>query len=101
FTFTKSKGDEPFEPGLMSFTITVPPLLPSLFHNSLPLVASYAVKYKVLFKTLREEGPDPFMPLRISFTSTVPVSVPSLFHNSFPLVASHARKNKVPFTFTK
>ena len=41
----------PAEPDLMSFTITVPEAVPSLFHNSSPLDPSLAEKYRLLFIT--------------------------------------------------
>src|SRR6266581_4183787 len=72
--------------GLMSFTNTVPPGVPSLFHSSIPVMPSLAEKYKTLLKTVspetRETAP----------TRTVPAPVPSVFHSSRPLRPPSAEK---------
>jgi hypothetical protein len=43
-------------PLLISLTITVPEAVPSLFHNSLPLVPSSALKKRVEPMTVSREG---------------------------------------------
>ena len=48
----------------MSFTIEVPPLVPSDTHNSLPLVPSVATKYAFVPMTVsRTEDPELFFPI--------------------------------------
>jgi hypothetical protein len=47
-TFVSRIADEPPAPGTMSFTITVPAAVPSLFHSSLPCAPSSAAKNSVL-----------------------------------------------------
>ncbi len=44
---TAQDGLEALEPGLMSLIRTVPAAVPSLFHNSVPLVGSVAWKKRV------------------------------------------------------
>ena len=39
FTLVKLYGTEPYEPGTMSLTITVPASVPSVFHSSLAVIA--------------------------------------------------------------
>ncbi len=79
----------------------VPALVPSLFHNSEPLVPSVAWKYNVPLTFVKEPGKALLAFRRMSRTWTVPALVPSLFHNSEPLLPSVARKYNVPFTFVK
>ena len=79
----------------MSFTITVPEAVPSVFHNSAPFVPSFAWKYKELPTTVKSLGLLEPPPLLMSFSITVPEAVPSLFHNSAPFVPSFAWKKRV------
>ena len=55
-------------PLAISFTITVPEAVPSLFHNSTPLIPSLAVKKRVLPTAVRRWGLLLLPPLRISLT---------------------------------
>ncbi len=82
----------------ISFTKTVPAVLPSDFHNSILLDASEAEKYNVPFRLYRFLGAELEAPGKMSFTSTVPLAVPSLFQSSSPLMPFNAEKNTVPFT---
>ena len=79
-------------PVRMSFTNTVPVAVPSLFHNSRPLVPSSAEKKSVPPMPVRFSGAEPMLPLRMSFTSTVPAAVPLLAHSSAPPTPSSAVK---------
>ena len=72
----------------MSLTRTVPASVPSLFHNSSPLLGSFALKKSVPFTLVRVRGDELSLPGWMSLTRTVPASVPSLFHNSSPLLGS-------------
>src|ERR1041384_2117705 len=84
---------------LMSFTCTVPPGVPSLFHNSTPLTPSSAEKNQVPLRKANSVGKGvPLAPgkecrvavVLMSFTRAVPASVPSLFHSSMPWTPSSA-----------
>ena len=66
----------------MSATRIVPVAVPSLFHNSSPLVPLFALKYSTPFTFVRFPRLELPAPARMSAKRTVPVSVPSLFHNS-------------------
>ena len=68
----------------MSLTGVVPTIVPSLFHNSWPLVASFAVKNRVPFTLVKNDGKLLFPPGCISRTRTVPALVPLLFQSSVP-----------------
>ena len=85
----------------MSFTRTVPAVVPSDFQSSVPPAKSVATKYNVPFAFVRLLGIEPTPPALMSLTITVPVAVPSDFHNSIPLETFVAVKNNVPFTFVK
>src|SRR5712671_6176169 len=86
-------------PGAMSFTRTVPPSVPSVFHSSAPVPPSLAEKYNALLNTVKPLGEEPGLGL-MSFTRTVPASVPSLFHSSGPVTPSAAEKNQAPLKKT-
>mgnify|MGYP001365685786 CR=1 FL=1 len=73
--------DDPDDPGLISLTKLVPDSVPSVIHNSLPLLPSLALKNKLLFKTHKIEAP-PEPETLIFITNDVPDSVPSVLHNS-------------------
>ena len=77
-TRTKESGKEASGHGLMSFTSTVPALVPSLRHSSTPLVDSAAEKNTKGPATVNEIGKDPAGPASMSFTRDVPALVPSL-----------------------
>ena len=84
--------DEP-GPGLMSFTITVPAAVPSLFQSSNPLVPSLAKKKSVPRTLVRSEmyaGPDGLM----RFTKCVPSVVPVLLQRA-PVERS-GEKKRIP-----
>ena len=66
----------------------VPAVVPSLFHNSMPVSPSSALKNRVPPNSVSQLA-------QISLTRTVPASVPSLFHSSRPFVPSLAEKNSV------
>jgi hypothetical protein len=88
---------------MMSFTNTVPAVVPSVFHSSAPSAVVVAVKYSVSPTTRNSFGADdPKLPLPVlmSFTSTVPAAVPSVRHSSRPL-PSWALKNSRPWNATK
>src|SRR5712672_1011767 len=85
----------------MSFTCTVPPSVPSVFHSSTPVPPSLAEKYNALLNTVKPLGEEPAPELGLmSFTRTVPASVPSLFHSSGPVTPSSAEKNQAPLKKT-
>ena len=46
-------------PGAMSLTRTVPAAVPSLFHSSMPVVGSKAMKKSVPFTLVRTDGEEP------------------------------------------
>src|SRR5258708_35432616 len=89
----------------MSFTCTVPPGVPSLFHSSGPVTPSSAGKNQAPLRKTNSEGkrvpPSPgkewsVAVVLMSFTSVVPAAVPSVFHSSIPLAPSlAARRRKV------
>src|SRR5258706_5566692 len=88
-------------PGAMSFTRTVPPSVPSVFHSSTPVLPSLAAKYNAVLNTVKPLGEEPAPGLGLmSFTRTVPASVPSLFHSSGPVTPSSAEKNQAPLRKT-
>ena len=97
----KSCGEELApEAGLISLTMTVPEEVPSLFHNSVPLLPSVAAKNKVLPTAVRFVGRE--LPVALmSFTITVPDEEPSVFHNSVPLAWVAAAKYSVLPTTAK
>ena len=66
----------------MSFTSTVPSVVPSLRHSSLPVPPWKAEKNTVPLTLARLPGVEGPAPGSMSLTSTVPSSVPSLFHSS-------------------
>src|SRR5262245_11605068 len=85
-------GVEPLLPVKISLTRTVPAAVPSLFHNSWPVVPSLAEKNRVpltFVMYLRSVKP---------LTKVVPVSVPSLFQSP-TLAPSVAAKKIVPMRF--
>ncbi len=88
-------------PAAMSFTITVPPEVPSLFQSSLPFVPSSATKKRVPLTSTNISGALPPLPDLMSLTITVPAAVPSLFQSSFPLVPSLALKKNSPLETVK
>ncbi len=57
-----SLGFEPFDPGLMSLTNTVPAFVPLLFHNSRPCIPSSAVKYDVPLMLVKLVEADKLLP---------------------------------------
>src|SRR5262245_26071 len=85
----------------MSLTRTVPAVVPSLFHNSEPLVPLLAEKNSVVPMTVRLKGLEPPAPGRMSLTRTVPAAVPSLFQSSVPFTLLLAVKNSVPFRLVR
>src|SRR5690242_20358761 len=90
-------------PGKMSFTITVPAVVPPDFHSSKPWAAapSLAKKNNVPFTLTMSTGVEEPGPEMMSATSDVPAVVPSDRQSSMPLEGSWPAKNKVPLTFTK
>src|SRR5262249_32935848 len=78
--------DEPANPGVMSFTRTVPALVPSVRHNSSPKADVLAVKKTTLFKATNLLGAELPKPDQISLTSDVPAAVPSVFQSSRPML---------------
>src|SRR5690348_4128234 len=85
----------------MSLTRAVPAAVPSLFHNSQPVVLSMAARNSVPPTFAREFGYELLAPGRMSLTRVVPAAVPSLRHSSVPFVPSLAVKNSVPLTFVR
>ena len=83
------------KPGIasMSLTITVPAVVPSLFHSSAPdPLPSFPEKNRVPLTFVRKLG------LRVvGKTGTVPARLPSLFQSWSP-VPGLAMKNRVPLT---
>src|SRR6266480_3993619 len=77
----------------MSFTSTVPVLVPSLFQSSAPVAPSLARKYSAPLKTVNPRGAEP-APGLMFFTHTVPGSVPLVFQSSTPEAPSLAAKNR-------
>ena len=80
---------------MISFTILVPPDVPSVENYSRPKVVppSDATKYSLLLKTFKFVGKLLPIPILISFTRLVPAAVPSVDHSSSPKVAEVAAKN--------
>ena len=77
-------------PALISRNSTVPPAVPVLTHNSVPLLPSLAVK-TVRGPTLTPlDANEPPPPALMSLKSTVPATVPSVIHTSSPLLPSLA-----------
>ena len=66
----------------MSFTLAVPPAVPSVFHSSVPPAESFAAKNSVPFDTVKPNGDPSAAPGRVSLTMKVPAAVPSLRHSS-------------------
>jgi hypothetical protein len=80
----------------MSFTSTVPAVVPSVFQSSDPFAASLATKKitppdRVSFE--KDETPELML-----FTASVPDSLPSVFHRPPPLPPSPAVKRTDPFS---
>src|SRR5204863_1378886 len=98
-----NNGNTPEEPGMVSFTITVPSLVPSLFQSSVPLVPpSLAEKYNVPLRFVINAGSfcefekADALPAAIDFTIDVVAAVPLLFQSSSPLEPLFAVKYSVP-----
>ena len=72
-------------------TLTVPAVVPSVFHSSPPS----ATKNIVLPTIVKSAGLSPFTP-PTSVTIVVPAVVPSLFHSWVPSMPSLAVKNSDP-----
>jgi hypothetical protein len=70
-------------------------VVPSLFHSSLPVMASLARNMRVLPRAVRFMRLPPGVPGAISCTIVVPAAVPSLFHSAAPVMPSLAWKNSV------
>ena len=85
----------------MSLTSTVPALVPSLFHSSVPLGWLVAEKCRVEPTTARLAGLLLLLPGLMSLTNTVPAVVPSLFHSSVSSLSSVATKYRVVPTAVK
>ncbi len=81
-------------PDRISLTKTVPSSVPSLFHNSPPLIPSSALKNKVPPATVNACGVLPAFPGLMSLTRTVPAVVPSVFQSSLSLPELVPRKYK-------
>lgn len=79
-------------PVVMSFTIAVPPSVPSDRHNSMPAPVRFAAKNKAPPPTVSMFGELPTVPGLRSFQNAVPATVPSDRHNSLPCVVSVAAK---------
>src|SRR3712207_7915214 len=84
--------------GLMSLTRSVPALVPSDFHSSLPWPPPLAAKYNRPAHRVRRYGSLPDLPFLTSLTWTVPTVLPSDVHSSRPRAPSSALKNKRPLT---
>jgi hypothetical protein len=85
----------------MSSTMTVPAAVPSVFHSSLPFVASLALKKTVLPTASKPYGllsPPPGM---MFLSITVPPTVPSDTQGSNPSVPFVARKKSLPLASAK
>ena len=78
----------------MSLTRTVPAAVPSLFHSSVPLAPSSAVKKSVPSDVRQVRGLELPVPGLMSLTRTVPAAVPSLFHSSSPWRAVVGREEQ-------
>lgn len=73
-------GDDPVEPGRMSFTRTVPAVVPSVRHNSEPPPPAVEAKYIIVQVESISPGETVTFPGALS--GVVPAAVPSDFHNS-------------------
>ena len=83
-------GNEFAAPVLISFTIMVPAVVPSVFHSSFPVATSEARIKRTPLRMNKGRGDELAEPALISLTRTVPAAVPSVFHSSAPKVASAA-----------
>src|SRR5437762_13583879 len=83
-------------PAFISFTSFVPAAVPSVDHNSLPLVPLFAVKKRVLLKRKKLVGTELAVPILISFIKVVPAAVPSVAHNSAPFALLAPVKKSFP-----
>src|SRR5690242_8314927 len=97
----------PHQPGrtLMSLTITVPAVVPSDFHSSLPWVPSSAAKNSFPTTSVKPDGSArslTTLPFGLmSLTRTVPTPVPLDFQISFPCTPSSAtKKTRLPTAVT-
>jgi hypothetical protein len=79
-------------PGLISRTSEVPPDVPSVANNSTPWMPSFATKYSLLLKIVKDFGELSAEPRLRSFTITVPSELPSVVHNSTPWMPFVAEK---------
>ena len=69
--------------GAISFTNAVPAKLPSVLHNSLPLIPLLATNKTVELRDIKLLGlEDESAVAKISFTKTVPAAVPFDFQSS-------------------
>jgi hypothetical protein len=100
-----SSGLPDGNPGLMSFTLTVPASVPSLAHSSRPSRWPPAKYTRPSNGTPRRvSGPSPYREgntpdssaLPISLSRLVPASVPSVTHNSVPRVPSCPANRSLP-----
>src|SRR5690606_6711207 len=84
---------------------TVPTVVPSVRHSSLPLpgevVPSEARKYSLPLYSTMYCGLELEVPLQMSATITVPAAVPSVFHSSVPVDPSLALKYSAPLNSLK
>ena len=83
-------------PGWISFTITVPASVPSVFHSSSISDGVNAWNRIVLPAAANGPGFEGSEPDTMSITISVPSAVPSDFHGSDPL-PSPALKKRMPF----
>src|SRR5262245_38511273 len=89
-----SSGSPEDDPGQMSLTRAVPAVVPSVFHNSVPVTPSLAPKYRLPPITSRYEANASCELMFV--TRKVPTVVPSDFHTCFPVVLSLAAKYNAP-----
>jgi hypothetical protein len=91
FTFVKFEGEELDSPKEISFTNTVPAVVPSDFHNSAPEIESQALKYRILPIPRRELRPLALVGAVIfMFKGFVPPKLPSLTNKVEPRIESSA-----------
>jgi hypothetical protein len=79
-------NNEPANPGVMSFTRTVPALVPSVRHSSLPASDVLALKKTMLPSATNLLGAELPKPGQMSLTSDVPAAVPLAFQSSRPML---------------